>query len=287
MSENWTVRTVLGWTTEYFEKRGLDSPRLTAEVLLAHVLKMSRVYLYTDLERPLSRQELSGFRALLERRAGGEPTQYLTGAREFYNRRYAVDPRVLIPRPETELLVEALLNKIPSHRTCCLLDLCTGSGCVAISLAAERPQATVFATELSAEACDVARANARALKVEDRVSILQGDLFGPLEPGRRFDAVVANAPYVRTQEIPALSAEVRREPAMALDGGPDGLSVLRRIIAAAGRWLEPGAILALEIGEQQGKAVLDLLEDAGYAGARIEKDLAKLDRFALATSRGP
>ncbi len=281
MSETWSVRAVLGWTAEYFGKRGIDSPRLTAEVLLAHVLKLSRVYLYTDLDRPLSKQELSQFRALLERRASGEPTQYLTGTREFYSRPFSVDPRVLIPRPETELLVEAVLRELPRERCGHLLDLCTGSGCIAVSLAAERPAASVWATELSTDACEVARANARALNVSERVAILQGDLFQPLPRDTRFDAVVSNPPYVRSGEMPGLSSEVQREPSTALDGGPDGLALLRRIIAEAGSWLQPGGLLALEIGDTQGEAVLDLLRQAGYANARIEKDLGKLDRLGL------
>ena len=284
MSETWTVRTVLGWTANYFDKRGVESPRLTAEVLLAHVLKLSRVYLYTDLDRPLAKPELAGFRSLLERRAAGEPTHYLIGSREFYNRSFAVDPRVLIPRPETELLVEAALREVPQGSAAQFLDLCTGSGCVAISLAAERPAATVWATEMSEQACEVARSNARALKVSERVTIFQGDLFQPLPSEARFDSVVSNPPYVRTGEIARLSPEVRREPLAALDGGPDGLALLRRIIAGARQWLKPCGRLALEIGETQGAAVLDLLRQSGYANVRIEKDLARLDRLALGTA---
>jgi release factor glutamine methyltransferase len=284
MSETWTVRTVLGWTTEYLAKRGIDSPRLTAEMLLAHALRLSRVYLYTDLDRPLVKAERAGFRSLIERRAAGEPTHYLIGAREFYNRSFAVDPRVLIPRPETELLVESVLRAVPKDRSSQLLDVCTGSGCIAVSLAAERPQASVWATELSTDACEVARANALANKVDGRIKVLQGDLFEPLAPGVRFDAVVSNPPYVSSGEIAGLSAEVRREPLTALDGGADGLALLRRIIAGAGSRLKPGGLLALEIGEKQGEAVLDLLRRAGYANARIEKDLARLDRLALGNS---
>lgn len=284
MSETWTVRTVLGWTTEYLAKRGIDSPRLTAEMLLAHALKLSRVYLYTDLDRPLVKAERAGFRSLIERRAAGEPTHYLIGSREFYNRSFAVDPRVLIPRPETELLVESVLRSVPKDGSSQLLDVCTGSGCIAVSLAAERPQASLWATELSTEACEVARANALALKVDQRLKVLQGDLFEPLAPGVRFDAVVSNPPYVSSGEIAGLAAEVRREPLTALDGGTDGLALLRRIIAGAGSWLKPGGLLALEIGEKQGGAVLDLLQRAGYADARIEKDLARLDRLALGNS---
>ena len=183
-SDTWTIRKVLTWTTQHFEKREVDSPRLTADVLLSHVLKVSRVRLYVDLDRPLSKEELASFRALIERRISGEPTQYLTGVKEFYNRPFKVDARVLIPRPETELLVEACLRALPKDAPSRALDVCTGSGCIAISLAAERPQASVLATDLSPDACALARENAEALGVGARVTVVQGDLFAPVPPGR-------------------------------------------------------------------------------------------------------
>ncbi|MFZ5470690.1 MAG: peptide chain release factor N(5)-glutamine methyltransferase [Myxococcota bacterium] len=281
MSETWTVRKVLGWTAQHFEKHGVDAPRLTAEVLLAHALSCDRVRLYVDLDRPLAKEELASFRALIERRAAGEPTQYLTGHKEFYNRRFQVDPRVLVPRPETELLAEAVLRALPQDSPVRVLDLCTGSGCIAVTLAAELPKASVWATDLSSDACEVARANAEAHQVGGRVSVLQGDLFSPLPPGARFDAVVSNPPYVKSADIDDLSREVRREPRSALDGGPDGLEVLRRVIRGAREHLKPGGLLALEIGETQGPAVRALLLEAGFADVDVEKDLARLDRLAF------
>ncbi|GEL72194.1 MULTISPECIES: peptide chain release factor N(5)-glutamine methyltransferase [Myxococcus] len=282
-SEPWTIRRVLTWTTQHFEKRQVDAPRLTAEILLSHVLELSRVRLYVDLDRPLSKDELGAYRALIERRMAGEPTQYLTGVREFYNRPFKVDARVLIPRPETELLVEAALRMLPKDAPGRALDVCTGSGCIAISLAAERPQATVIATDLSPDACALARENAQALGVADRVTVLQGDLFTPVPAGERFQVVVSNPPYIASGEIPGLSAEVRREPKLALDGGPDGLVAVRRVVTGARQWLEPGGLLALEIGEDQGPAVLELLRAAGYADARVEKDLERRERMAFGT----
>ncbi|HVG57179.1 MAG TPA: peptide chain release factor N(5)-glutamine methyltransferase [Hyalangium sp.] len=282
-SETWTIRKVLTWTTQHFEKRQVDSPRLTTEMLLSHVLKTSRVRLYVDLDRPLSKEELATFRSLIERRMAGEPTQYLTGVKEFYNRPFKVDARVLIPRPETELLVEAALHALPKDAPSRALDVCTGSGCIAISLAAERPQASVLATDLSPEACALARENAEALGVGARVTVSQGDLFAPVPEDARFQLVVSNPPYIASWEIPELSAEVRREPHLALDGGQDGLAVIRRVIEGARRYLLPGGLLAMEIGETQGTAVRELLQAAGYQNARVEKDLERRERLAFGT----
>ena len=281
MNDTWTIRSVLGWTSDYFNRRGVDAPRLTAEVLLAFVLQGTRVQLYVDLDRPLKPKELASYRALIERRISGEPTQYVTGTREFYGRPFAVDPRVLIPRPETELLVDAALEAIPKDAPCRVLDLCTGSGCVAVTLAAERSNATVFATDLSPAACEVARSNAATLKVGDRVRVLEGDLFGPLERGSLFHVVVSNPPYVPSEEIAALAAEVRREPRMALDGGRDGLEITRRLADQAPSWLEPGGMLAVEISEGQGPEAQRLLQSAGLVRAGLRKDLSRLDRLVF------
>ena len=247
-AEAWNVRKVLGWTAQHFEKKGIDSPRLTAEVLLAHVLKVDRVRLYTDLDKPLSAPELQGFRALIERRASGEPTAYLTGMKEFYARSFQVDARVLVPRPETELLAEAALRALPAEAPSLALDLCTGSGCLAVTLAAERAQATVHAVDLSPEA--------------------------------RYQVIVSNPPYLRGGDLATLSAEVRREPKIALDGGPEGLSVLERLVPLAFGRLVPGGLIALEIGEWQADSVSRLLTDAGFTEVRVDRDMARLIRLA-------
>jgi release factor glutamine methyltransferase len=283
MSDVWTVRRVLTWTTGHFEKKDIDSPRLTAELLLGHVLKVDRVRLYVDLDRPLEREELTVFRALIEKRMGGTPTQYLTGVKEFYGRRFLVDERVLIPRPETELLVEAVLARLPREAESRVLDVCTGSGCIAVSVAAEAPLARVWATDVSPGAAQVARHNAKALGVAERVEVLEGDLFCALPPDSRFDVVVSNPPYVHRGEIPTLQREVQREPHLALDGGPEGLDVIRRVVEGARAHLSPGGLLAMEIGETQGRAVHALLEAAGYTHVRVERDLERRDRFAFGT----
>lgn len=282
-AEAWTIRKVLDWTRGHFEKHDVDAPRLTAELLLAHLLQVERVKLYMDLERPLSREELGAYRAMIQKRLAGEPTQYLVGAKEFYGRRFEVDARVLIPRGETELLVEAALRAVPRDAPARVLDLCTGSGCVAVSIAAERPQASVWATDLSADALAVAKANAARHQVDGRVSFFAGDLFAAVPPDATFDVVVSNPPYVKRGDLPGLQKEVQKEPVLALDGGPDGLEVIRRIIDAALPRLKAGGLLALEIGDEQGAALNELLVRAGYHDVRIEKDLARHDRLALGT----
>jgi release factor glutamine methyltransferase len=279
--ETWTSRRVLTWASRHFEQKGVDAPRLTAEMLLAHVLSCDRIRLYVELDRPLDRSELAAMRSFIERRLAREPTQYLTGRQHFYGRAFAVDPRVLIPRPETELVVEAVLRTIPKEEPSRLLDLCTGSGCIAVTLAAERPQAAVWATDLSSSACEVARRNAESLGVGQRVTILEGDLFAPLATAAPFDAIATNPPYVPRPQIPGLSAEVRREPAMALDGGEDGLSVVRAILGSARSHLRPGGWLAMEIAEDQGPRVRDLFAAAGFEDIGVEKDLARHDRLVV------
>ncbi len=215
----------------------------------------------------------------------GEPTQYLTGVKEFYDRPFAVDARVLVPRPETELLVERVLRALPEDAPARALDLCTGSGCIAVTLAAERPKLEVLATDFSPDALAVARANAERHAVSDRVRFVEGDLFAAVDPALRFDAIATNPPYIATAEIATLSAEVRKEPRGALDGGPDGLVLIRKIAAEALGRLVPGGLLAIEIGETQGPAVLALLQQHGYAEAAIEKDLERRERFAVGRAR--
>lgn len=278
----WTIRRVLEWTRGHFEKQQVDEPRLTSEILLGHVLNVARVKLYMDLDRPLSKDELSTYRGLIQRRLGGEPTQYLVGFKEFYGRRFFVDARVLIPRSETELLVEAALRDVPKETPSRVLDVCTGSGCVAISIAAERPQASVWAVELMPGAMEVAKKNAEALQVDGRVTFFAGDLLAPLPEGAKFDVIVSNPPYVKAGDIPTLQKEVRAEPKEALDGGADGLRLIDRLITEALPRLKSGGLLAMEIGEDQGNAVKELLTRAGGHDVRIEKDLARHDRLALA-----
>ncbi|MDX2015300.1 MAG: peptide chain release factor N(5)-glutamine methyltransferase [Myxococcaceae bacterium] len=280
-AEAWTIRKVLDWTRGHFEKQDIDAPRLTAELLLAHVLATTRVRLFMDLDRPLTKDELATYRALIQRRLSHEPTQYLVGHKEFYGRRFAVDARVLIPRSETELLVEAGLAVLPKDGPARVLDVCTGSGCIAVSIAAERPHASVWACDVSGDALEVANKNAEALAVSSRVTFFQGSLLEPVPADARFDLIVSNPPYIPTKELAGLDAEVRREPHLALDGGDDGLAVIRPLVAAAAPRLNPGGWLALEIAEDQGARVKAVLEGAGLREVRVEKDLARHERLVL------
>jgi release factor glutamine methyltransferase len=279
LPESWTTLKLLGWTQEFFAKKGVDAPRLTAEVLLAHALGCDRVRLYMDFDKPLGDAELGRYRELVRRRADGEPTAYLVGRREFYGRPFRVDARVLVPRPETELLVEAALSALPPGGRA--LDLCTGSGCVAVSLALGRPGARVVATDLSEDALAVARENAAVLGAG--VEFATGDLWAAVHGDERFDVIASNPPYIPTKELAGLSREVRREPCIALDGGPDGLAVLRRIVAGAAAHLRPGGTLCLEMHESHLESLPALCLEAGFAHAEARRDYASLPRLTVAT----
>jgi release factor glutamine methyltransferase len=278
-AETWTPLKLLAWTQGYFGRAGVDAPRLTAELLLASALGCDRVRLYLDFDKPIAEAELGRFRSLVKRRAEGEPTAYLLGVKEFYGRPFATDARALVPRPETELLVEAALAALPLGGGL-VLDLCTGTGCVGITMALERPSARVLATDVSAEALALARENAARLGAS--IELLLGDLYAPLHPALRFDVVVANPPYVPSGELPQLAREVRREPALALDGGPDGLAVARRVVTAAPAWLRPGGALLVEMHESHAARLPALCLEAGLASAEVRLDLAGLPRFVVA-----
>ncbi|HVI76007.1 MAG TPA: peptide chain release factor N(5)-glutamine methyltransferase, partial [Anaeromyxobacteraceae bacterium] len=282
MTETWTPLKLLAWTQGYFSRTGVDAPRLTAELLLAHALGCDRVRLYLDFDKPLGPEELARYRELVKRRGEGEPTAYLTGAKEFYGHALRVDARALIPRPETELLVETALAALPDEGAA--LDLCTGSGCVAVALALARPRARVTAVDLSAEALQLARENAEGLGAQ--VTLLEGDLFAPVPAEARFDVVTANAPYVPTGELAGLARELRREPRLALDGGPDGLAVLRRLVRDAPPFLRPGGALLLEMHESHAAPLPALCREAGFASAEVRRDLAGLPRLVVARAMG-
>jgi release factor glutamine methyltransferase len=278
MPAPWTPIKLIAWTQGHFARSGIDAPRLTAELLLARALGCDRVRLYLDFDKPLGEAELARYRDLVKRRAEGEPTAYLTGVKEFYGRAFRSDARALVPRPETELVVEAALAALPAGGVA--LDLCTGTGCIGATLALERPGARVLAADVSPAALELARENAERLGA--RLELFEGDLFAPIPPELRFDVVVANPPYVPSLELPRLSREVRREPALALDGGADGLSVTRRLVAASPPRLRPGGTLIAEMHESHAERLPRLCLEAGFAAAEVRRDLAGLPRFVLA-----
>jgi release factor glutamine methyltransferase len=282
-AEVWTPLKLLEWTQGYFARAGVDSPRLTGEVLLAHALSCDRVRLYLDFDKPLGPEELARYRALVKKRGEGTPTAYLTGLKEFWRRPFKVDARALIPRPETELVVEAALAALPEAGAA--LDLCTGSGCIGVTLALERPKARVAATDLSKDALALARENAAALGAT--VELFEGDLLAPVPAELRFDVIVSNPPYVPSPEVPKLAREIREhEPALALDGGAAGLGLLSRIVAQAPARLVPGGTLVVEMHESHGETLCRLCREAGFACAEVRRDLAGLPRFVVARRPG-
>lgn len=282
----WTILGVLDWTAQRFGEREIASPRLEAQLLLAHVLGCSRVELYTGFDKPLAEAELARYRALIKRRLAGEPVAYILGEAEFWSLPLAVSPDVLVPRPDSETVVEvAVARRGDRAAPCAVLELCTGSGAIALALAKELPAATILATDVSAPAAAVARANVARHGQQARVEVALGDLWEAVPRGARFDLVVANPPYVETAVIDTLAAEVRREPRLALDGGADGLAFYRRILARAAEHLAPGGALVLEHGYDQADAVGALAREAGLAGVAMVRDLGKNPRvtWGLAT----
>ncbi len=284
-SDPWTVLRLILWSADYLTNKGVFSGRLDAEHLLAHVLGVNRLQLYLEFERPLAAKELDTFRPMLRRRAAREPLQYVIGQQPFRELVLTVAPEVLIPRPETEQLVDVILEwlKAEDIQQPTVLDIGTGTGAIALSLAAEA-EARVTATDVSAAALGIAGSNRFAAGLVERVELIEGSLFEPLEPRARFHVIVSNPPYIAEVDEETLQPEVREwEPRNALFAGADGLDVIRGLVSGAERHLGPGGLLAIEVGSGQARTVVSLLEASGdYAAVRIEQDHAGLERFVLA-----
>jgi release factor glutamine methyltransferase len=274
-----TVLEVLQSTTAYFQKRNVESARLNAEHLLAHSLGRKRIELYMEFERPLSEPELAPLRDLVRRRGQGEPLQHLLGTVEFAGHSFVCDKRALIPRPETEELVE-LLVKMEWPGGARMLDVGTGSGVIALSLAALWQDAEVYAVDVSEDALSLARENAARLELADRVRFAVSDLVTSVNGV--FDLIVANLPYVPAADRPTLTREVLRDPETALFGGPAGDEIIRRLIVAAPAHLKPGGMLALEIGIGQAAALSAFLDEQNYHEISPRQDFAGVTRFLLA-----
>jgi len=307
----WTVRELLDWTKPFFERKGSTSPRLDAELLLASCLDCDRLKLYLDHDRPLNVQELAAYRALVARRGQGEPVAYLLGYKEFYGHRFSVDRRVLIPRPETERLVDEALSLLkpkpalqpqegpesesvqepsPSEAKVdleidddkrAILDLCSGSGCIGISLSLARPELQLTGIEIDPEAAELAKENALKLGApgyRQRV----GDLFDALYPEERFFLLISNPPYVDEQQLPSLAPDLRYEPKQALVAQEAGLALLKKVIDGARTVLRPGGYLLLEHGEEQGQALREAALGRGLTQIRTLRDLAGHERILVA-----
>lgn len=280
-----TILEVIQRSTAFLARRGIESPRLQVEWLLAHVLQMPRLQLYLNFQRRLSAGELEAMRTLLQRRARHEPLQHLLGTAVFCGLEFVVNRQVLIPRPETEVLAQLAIQWLESRPgRPQVLDFGTGSGCLAVTIARELPACRVWALEASPEALAVARQNAARHGVADRIEWLEGEGLAALPVGLRFTLIVANPPYIPTGDLPGLPPEVRDyEPRTALDGGPDGLRFYRELAAGRGR-LEVGGRLMAEMGDGQAEVVSRLLREAGWSEVDVAPDLAVKPRIVVATA---
>ncbi len=279
-----TILDVINKTTPYLEQHGVASPRLTIELLLAHLLKIQRLQLYLDFERSLDEALLNQLRPMVRRCVNGEPLQYITGVAHFYGLAFAVDPRVLIPRPETELLVEAVVDRLKQigNDAPTVIDVGTGSGCIAVTLAKTMPRAQVYAVDHQADALAVAEANAAAHRVEKRIRFLQSDLLSNIPVDVTADVVVSNPPYIAEAEMAGLPKEVRDfEPVTALAAGEDGLKVYQCLATKARPVLNAHGFLALEVGAGQRLAVQRLFEQQGFAMAKVVTDLQGHERVLI------
>lgn len=289
MSESWTLQKILQWCSGYFADKGIESARLDAELLLGHVLNLPRLQLYVQYDRPLTPAELTAFKALVKRRARFEPTAYIVGKKEFWSREFIVTPAVLIPRPDTEVLVEEVLKKTKDHTGILnAFEVGLGSGCIAVTLLAEKPDLNVTAVEISEDAIAVARENVTRHGVSERLTIVHGDfLGGEFRDEARYDFIVSNPPYVAEREFQTLPESVKgHEPRQALVAEKEGLAFYEKLANFVETNLNPGGFITVEIGDTQGMAVADLFRRSGLTDVRVIKDYARLDRVVSAIKSG-
>jgi len=286
--QNWTIQKLLNWVNEYLTGKGIDSPRLSAELLLSYVLGLKRIELYTQFDRPVAKQQLDKLHNLVKRAGQHEPVAYLVGKTEFYSLELNVTPACMIPRPETELLVERTIEFLRIRSgTQFVCDLCTGCGCIAVAIGRNCPDARIIATDICDAALVVAAGNVEKHQLKEHITLLCGDLFDPIIPQmdvNKFDLIVCNPPYVSAAEYEKLDKKIKDyEPKLALLAGDDGLDVHRRIIEKADQFLKTDAALMLEIGFTQGPAIKELLEQNGaFSQIKIEKDTHNNDRILSA-----
>jgi len=292
-----TVSEILDRTTKYLRRKGIPEARIDAEVLLAHVLKIERLEIYLNLDCQLTEKQLSAYDRLIVRRLRREPVAFIIGHKEFMGLKFFLNQDVLIPRPETEILVEEVIEKAQEIQKArsyeswrksplTIVDLCTGSGNIAISLAKNISSCKIYATDISEGAIQVARENAKFHNVLGKVEFLLGDLFNPLrnlDPNLAVDFVVSNPPYVKSKDLVLLPPEIKKEPIWALEGGNEGLNFYKCIVPQASRYLVSGGYLIMEIGDDQGKALVHLIKkEKQFYPPRLVKDYAGLDRVVMA-----
>ena len=284
--EVWTTRKLLDWLRGALKDKGIDDARLCAEMLVAHVIGCQRLRLYMEADRPATPDELARLRELAKRALQHEPVQYLVGEASFYGIGLKADKRALIPRPETQTLVDVAVSAVKDieDRAPLVADVCTGSGCVAIAVASQAEHVSVHACDIDGQALELAKENLERTGLSDRVALLEGDLFDALPSGERYDAIVANPPYIPDDEWAEVAANVKdHEPTHALRGGADGLDVVRRIVDGAAELLYDGGVLAIEVASSRAEAASNLLTDDGrYRTVRIERDFTGRPRVVVA-----
>ena len=278
----WTINSLLNWTVNYFKSKNIQSARLDAEVLLSHVLRQERIYLYVHFDEPMEQNELSKFREYVKKRAQHVPIAYIIGEREFMGLPFKVTKDTLIPRPDTEILVENVLNNVDKDKEIEIVDIGTGSGAIILSLLVNLPNAQGKTVDISSKAIEVAKENAVNLQVNDRCEFFVGDLFAPLN-GNKFDLIVSNPPYIPQKDIATLEDDVKEyEPVSALTDGGDGLSYYRRLLSEGKAYIKENGFIALEIGIYQSNDVKQIAMDNGWKNIKIIKDYAGIDRVVLA-----
>lgn len=280
--ETWTIKKLLDWTTEYFKKYSIEWPHLEAEILLAHTLKLKRIELYIHFERVLIPEELSKFKGFILRRSKHEPIAYITGIQPFMSLDFKVNTSVLIPRPETEKLVEVTIDLVKEFDKSKILDIGTGCGNIAITLAKYIPESTVLGIDSSEEAIEIANENAKVHKVEERCHFMRGDLYP--QDDKKFNLIVSNPPYIPTAQIDTLAKDIKDyEPRTALDGGKDGLDCIRAVIDGPGNKLESKGHIAIEIGINQYAEVAKMIENNGnFEKPKVIKDHSGIERVVIA-----
>lgn len=286
--EIWTIGRILQWTEQYFQSKEMDTPRLDGEVLLSHVLGKDRIYLYTHYDQPLIQEELDAFRPLVQERAKGHCVAAIIGEKDFMGLTFKVNDKVLIPRPDTETLIEYVLGTYSKDSDVRILDVCTGPGTILLSLLHYLPNACGMGIEISADALSLAKVNSERFNLNDRVQLLESDMFSALDDkNEQFDLIVSNPPYIRTGDAKLLSQDVLNEPHIALFGGEDGLDFYRILAKTCGTYLKSQGHIAFEIGFDQAEAVKALLEETGqYSNIRCIVDLGGNDRVVTAVYEG-